>query len=293
MDLNYYELEPENNIFEVIYADVTHKCNMACANCFIPNRTIPDMDLDSLVSFLKRLPNPIDVRLIGAEPTLRNDLFDIISSIKKIGHRPVLMTNGLKLADLSYVKNLYQSGLRRVNISMTGADDDDVYVITDKLKCANQKVSALKNVSEMGFRIGVGAILIKELNEHIPERLFEMVRRFRPKSFMMISFRNVGYLGRYSVTPENNFSFTEMVDLLSQKLKLDKKDLLSYKKEYHQIRYPLDKSNQMSSVWLKITDWAPYPNGIPDPNSKRRGRITTNFKIAPAFEHVKLNENGY
>ena len=49
----YYELEPEKNHFPVIYVDITHRCNMECANCFIPNREAPDMDKDRLYDVLK------------------------------------------------------------------------------------------------------------------------------------------------------------------------------------------------------------------------------------------------
>ena len=48
---------PEQNPFKVVIADITHKCNMECKNCYIPNRDIGDMDLDKLVDFVKRLPN--------------------------------------------------------------------------------------------------------------------------------------------------------------------------------------------------------------------------------------------
>ena len=45
--------------------------------------------------------------------------------------------------------------------------------------------------------------------------------------------------------------------------------------------------------WIKITNWSPDDSDIPDPDSKRRGRITQDFKIAPFFEHVAMNEFGY
>jgi hypothetical protein len=46
-------------------------------------------------------------------------------------------------------------------------------------------------------------------------------------------------------------------------------------------------------VWIKVTDWSPEDSDIPDPGSIRRGRITQEFKVAPFFEHVKLNEFQY
>ena len=34
--------------------------------------------------------------------------------------------------------------------------------------------------------------------------------------------------------------------------------------------------------------------GIPDPGSARRGRVTTaDWKVAPFYEHIKMNEGEY
>jgi len=56
--------------FETVIVDVTHRCNMACANCYIPNRSIPDLDADWILSRIARLPRRTYVRLVGAEPTI-------------------------------------------------------------------------------------------------------------------------------------------------------------------------------------------------------------------------------
>ena len=52
----YYELDPEDNHFTDVTADVTHQCNMTCQNCYIPNRDIPDMD----ICLLYTSPSPRD-----------------------------------------------------------------------------------------------------------------------------------------------------------------------------------------------------------------------------------------
>ena len=35
---------PEENPFNTVFVDLTHRCNMKCRNCYIPNRQVPDMD---------------------------------------------------------------------------------------------------------------------------------------------------------------------------------------------------------------------------------------------------------
>ena len=46
-------------------------------------------------------------------------------------------------------------------------------------------------------------------------------------------------------------------------------------------------------IWFKLTDWQASAEGLVDPGSQRRGRITEDFRIAPFFDHVKANEGGY
>ena len=53
--IKYKIYEPEDNPFDLLLADITHRCNMECANCYIPNRHIPDMDVEKLYEFLERL----------------------------------------------------------------------------------------------------------------------------------------------------------------------------------------------------------------------------------------------
>ncbi len=145
-----HSFPPERNPFETVVADVTHRCNMACANCYVPNRAIPDMDTGRLEECLGALPRRVNLRLIGAEPTMRRDLPEIVSMVRRQGHRPVLLTNGLRLARASYVRTLREAGLRHVVVSLNGADNDDWYEAIDSMRCAAKKLRAVENVVAQG-----------------------------------------------------------------------------------------------------------------------------------------------
>ena len=293
--IDYFELEPENNIFYSVVADITHRCNMECANCYIPNRNIADMDADKLIDCISRFPKRSEIRLIGAEPTVRKDLDEIISRIRETGHRPVMMTNGLKLANYDYAKKIYDAGLKTVNISMNGADDDAVYIITDELKCAKRKMKALKNCADIGYFININCIIMKGVNEKVIPRLLEIVKELGTNS--VIRFRNVGQLGRYTLEHEENYSFEELIDLVAASTGksvdyIKEHNTVNGYEEKNNVLFPLNPVDKFKTVWVKITNWSPE-NDIPDPGSRRRGRITENFKVAPFFEHVKLNEFKY
>lgn len=291
-DMNYFELEPEDNIFHSVIADVTHRCNMECANCYIPNRDIPDMDINKLKDCISRFPKRTEVRLIGAEPTTRKDLPEIIQMIRKTGNRPMLNTNGLRLANPYYAKKLSDSGLRTLSLSMNGADSDKVYIKTDNMICAERKMKALENCIKNNIFVNINCLIMKGVNEDSITRLIGIANRLNTK--IVIRFRNIAQLGRYTLSPEENYSYDELIDLVGSITNVDTDAIKASKfvdgyEEEHNVLFNIPNSQ----IWIKITDWCPADSLIPDPNSKRRGRITPDYKIAPFFEHVKMNEFGY
>lgn len=290
--MDYFELEPEQNIFHSVIADVTHRCNMECANCYIPNRDIPDMDINKLRECISKFPNRAEIRLIGAEPTVRKDLPEIIKMIRETGHRPMLNTNGLKIANEHYVRKLINSGLRVLSISMNGADLDSLYLKTDNMLCAKRKIKALKNCVSMNMFVNINCLIMKGVNDVAIARLIEMCKELDHK--IVIRFRNIGQLGRYSLEKKDNYTYNELIDLVASTAGVNPDDVRKHNivdgyEEDHNILFQIPNTK----IWIKVTDWSPEDSTIPDPNSKRRGRITENFKVAPFFEHVKQNEFGY
>lgn len=280
---------PEENIFHSIVVDLTHRCNMECANCYIPNREIDDMDVEKLYDLISRLPKRAEIRLMGGEPTVRKDLPEIIHNIRKLGHRPTILTNGLKLGNVAYVQRLINAGLRSLNISMNGADDDDVYEVMDGIRCADRKMAAFKNVMDSKVLLNINCIIQKGVNEHVPGRLLELVGD-KP---VVLRFRNVGQIGRYSLEKDENYTFDELITMIAKLTGVTEDFIHQHHtvegfNEEHNVLFPIGPKQ-----YVKITDWAPYSEDIPDPGSKRRGRVTEGFMLAPFFEHVKENEFGY
>lgn len=303
--MNYYELEPKDNFFTDIIIDVTHRCNMTCKNCYIPNRDIPDMDIDKMISAIEMLPKRTMIRIIGAEPTMRSDLPEIITRIRNSGHRCTLLTNGLRLARDSYVKTLKSAGLRHCYLSLNGADNDDWYEDIDELRCADKKVAALENLVRNRFIIDTGTIIVKGINDEVVDRMLNLYSRIGVKN-AVCRIKNIGDIGRSMDT--ENYTQEQLVKLISEQSGLSLDYIYSWKDkpiyenkeiEPDSFMFPLDpnaanKPLHKSGIWFKVANWdIENPEKIPSPNSKRRGRLTPEFKIAPFFEHVKRNEYGY
>ena len=290
---------PEENPFETVVADVTHRCNMACANCYVPNRGIPDMDIGRLEECLAALPRRVNLRLIGAEPTMRRDLPEIVSMVRRRGHRPVLLTNGLRLARESYVRTLREAGLRHVVVSLNGADNDDWYEAIDGMRCAAKKLRAVENVVAQGMIVNTGTILVRGLNEDGVRRVHRFVSGLSPRH-AVLRFRNIGALGRHDAgAAARNLSIAEMEALCAGVIGVDAAALAGWdrfkgERTPDSRLFPVDLTARPGrGLWIKVTDWQANAEGCLDPDFRRRGRITGDFRVAPFFEHVKANEGGY
>lgn len=75
------------------------KCNLACSFCFGPKHEMPAMETGRIKSVIQTLSGKGVERIVftGGEPTLINDLPEILSGAKQQGLFTVLSTNGLTL----------------------------------------------------------------------------------------------------------------------------------------------------------------------------------------------------
>ena len=57
----------------------------------------------------------------GGEPTLRDDLVELVTFAEDLGAITGLLTNGVRLADEAYVRQLKQAGLDYVQVTLESA----------------------------------------------------------------------------------------------------------------------------------------------------------------------------
>lgn len=301
--LNYYEVIPEENTFVDIMVDITHKCNMTCKNCYIPNRDVPDMDLEKYRDFISRLKGRCMIRIVGAEPTMNPLCEEYIKIAFEYGHRCIVLTNGLRLAHKNYVDKLHTSGLRHIYLSLNGVNNDDWYVEIDEMRCATKKIAALRNIRDRKFILDTGTIIVPDVNEGAPGALLELFDQENIKNVLM-RIKNVGQLGRFQTEADDNVKMDQLVTLCSEQMGVSADYINSFRdkklygmyEEKNSILFPLREGNTILNRgrWIKITNWdTDNESGIPDPNSPRRGRVTENFTLAPVYEHIKMNEGGY
>jgi len=261
---------PEDSPFQTLFVDITHRCNMACRNCYIPNRDIEDMPTAFLYDVLSRLPRRTRVRLVGAEPTLREDLPEIITQTRRLGHLPVILSNGLRLVNRRLVERLKAAGLRTVYLSMNGGLDDQLYLEIDDLACAKQKVRALEQLSRAKMHVTVGMILVRGVNDkHLVEFLAFLDAYPKVRE---IHVRSVGKFGSYMDTvPYLQDELNQLVASAAS----GRFDLTT-----------ADTFLTTSGKRIEMTQW-------PELGSRSRGRLTPEGFVEPCFEHLIENSGGY
>ncbi|MDH7594140.1 MAG: radical SAM protein [Methanomicrobiales archaeon] len=119
--------------------DLTNRCNLFCDFCFVNAKAcgyVYEPSFEEIVAMMsllraqKPVPAPA-VQFAGGEPTMRDDLMEIIRKAKEMGFQQVQMaTNGIMLAkDPGYVKELKEAGLSTVYLHFDGiSKETDPYV---------------------------------------------------------------------------------------------------------------------------------------------------------------------
>jgi len=152
-----------------IFLYITARCNQNCPICYLKfNNYLNRKDLDMSSGQIKKIVKKYHSReiiLLGGEPTIREDLPEIIKIIKKSGNNPAICTNGLKLGDKNYVKKLKMAGLRDIALQFDGFNQ------TANVKFRGQdylekKLKALENIKKVGgFRVILAAVIERGVNE--------------------------------------------------------------------------------------------------------------------------------
>ena len=141
-------------------------CNLRCFFCYAKNTEYsPDstMTLEKakkIIDFCKE-GNINHIILIGGEPTVYPDLFEVIKYAKDNGITSSLVTNGIKLKKLEYCKNLLDSGITRIDISVKGNDCQDFIRVTEFDKFGDV-MSAIQNLNKLNAQFSCSMVITKE-----------------------------------------------------------------------------------------------------------------------------------
>ena len=194
---------------------LTERCNLNCSICLASANENPTADypLEKLKTFI-RGKRGYKFDLMGTEPTMREDLPRIIRMICDSGNLAALHTNGIKIADFSYLKGLWDSGLREVHFQFDGFDDQ-FYLKVRGQRLLSTKLKALENLKRLNISTDLVATILRGYND---KEIIKILKYGVANSFV----REIFFLGCRWLGKARDFDYKicllpdEIIDLLTE-----------------------------------------------------------------------------
>lgn len=188
--------------------EVTQRCNLSCPVCFASSEGKKGIDpgLDVIESWYERVMTAsgnCNIQLSGGEPTIRNDVVEIVALGRKKGFSFIqLNTNGLRLAaDPNHAQRLQDAGLSSVFLQFDGTEGE----IHKKLR-GKDLVDEKRKAIEACARSGIGVVLVPTIVPGINDgnigEIIKQAMAYAPE-VRGVHFQPVSYFGRYPVVPMN------------------------------------------------------------------------------------------
>lgn len=171
---------------------LTNRCNLKCIYChnegeLDSGKEITAEEVARLITIGKKYG--IDkVKFTGGEPLIRRDFEDILQAMPQIKDVSVT-TNGTLLANR--VKDLMESGLNRVNISLDSLSKDRFDFITNTSNGQFEKVmDGIHSALDAGLTpVKINVVYLKDINENEIENMIDFVRG-KPLVLQVIELMN-------------------------------------------------------------------------------------------------------
>lgn len=158
---------------------LTYRCNNDCHHCYNLEHPKPGQPFKRPELNTEQWKKVIDkawalgvphIIFTGGEPTLRDDLPELVAHAEANGQITGLNTNARRLSDPEFVKRLVDAGLDHVQITVESADAD----IHDKMvnaRAFEQTIAGLKNVLATRLYVMTNTTMLQDNVASIPATL--------------------------------------------------------------------------------------------------------------------------
>jgi hypothetical protein len=238
---------PEHKSHTVLaIIDITNRCNLRCPICFAhagaagylyePTKEEIRGILENLR--VNRPVPPPGLQFSGGEPTVREDLPELIEMAKEMGfHHVEINSNGIKMAEsVEYCKTLKKAGASTVYLQFDGVTPEP-YKVARGFDLLPIKKRALANLKAAGFR---SVVLVPVLVGGVNTDQVGDIIRFAIENrdvVRCVNFQPVAITGRIN-TKER------------EQMRVTIPDLMRF-------------ANEQTNGLIKEKDWFPVPTAIP------------------------------
>jgi radical SAM protein with 4Fe4S-binding SPASM domain len=190
----------------VISWNVTAKCNLKCAHCYInagEKKDINELSTDAaklLIHQIAEVSKPLLI-LSGGEPLLRRDIFELIRYGAERGLKMAMGSNGMLIDDI-VAQKLKEAGITTVSISL----DSSVPALHDQFRGVTgswqRAVEAIKALKRNGVIVQVNTTVTQQNYNQIGD-IFALAEKLGAENFHLFFLVPTGRGARIEdITPE-------------------------------------------------------------------------------------------
>ncbi len=167
-------IDPFGRAVTYLRVSVTDRCDFRCVYCmsenmsFLPKRDVLSLEeLDRVCSaFVEKGVRRL--RLTGGEPLVRKNIMSLVRSLSRHMETGALQeltltTNGSQLSRFS--KELYECGVRRINVSLDTLNDQKFKTIT-RWGELSKVMAGIESALAAGLKIKINMVALKNENDH-------------------------------------------------------------------------------------------------------------------------------
>jgi len=106
----------------------------------------------------------------GGEPTIREDILELVSYARKTGFNTIqIQTNGRMLAYMNFCKSLSDAGANEFSPALHGHTAPLHDFLTSSPGSFRQTIQGIKNIKKLGRRVVTNTVVTKPNYRHLPE----------------------------------------------------------------------------------------------------------------------------
>ncbi|SHM73644.1 cyclic pyranopterin phosphate synthase [Cyclobacterium lianum] len=195
---------------------VTDRCNFRCYYCmpeegmdFVQRKELLSYEeLDYLTGVFVRL-GVRKIRITGGEPFVRNGIMDFITTLaKNQGLREITLTSNGSITD-SQIQQLYQLGIRKINISLDALDKQRFFEITRRDKF-DEVFQCILTLLKKGFSVKLNCVVDgkKNIADIVP---FVQLTENHPLSVRFLEEMPFNGTGKFEVPEWNHLALYDYI----------------------------------------------------------------------------------
>ncbi len=195
-----------------VLLEVTRRCNLHCRFCFAEggeaSEDPPREELEAAIrDIAEKCGGPL-LQLSGGEPTLRDDLPELVRFAKEAGCAYVqINTNGLRLArEPDYAARLKEAGLDIVFLQFDGTKDK-IYETLRGKPLLHEKLQAVRVCASLRLGVTLVPTVVRGVNDNNLGALVHLAASLAP-GVRGVHFQPVSYFGRFPEQPEDKARYT-------------------------------------------------------------------------------------